>query len=52
MRIAFDCSCGTAVETVSDEDRAITEWVTCPDCGSDFSVTVTQTYQPQDQRLV
>jgi DNA-directed RNA polymerase subunit RPC12/RpoP len=52
MRISFECQCGAAVETGSDNDRELTEWVTCPDCGSDFSVTVTQTYSPDDRRLV
>jgi transposase len=52
MRITFECSCGTTVEVMSDDGREITEWATCPDCESKFSVTITQTYRPEDQRFI
>jgi hypothetical protein len=52
MRITFECSCGAAVQTMSEDGRELTEWVTCPDCESKFSVTITQTHRPRDQRPI
>jgi hypothetical protein len=50
MRIAFDCSCGAAIETTSTDDETITEWVACGDCGAEFSVTATLTRHPGGNR--
>jgi hypothetical protein len=48
MRIAFDCSCGAAIDTASADDEEITQWVACGDCGAEFSLTVTLTRHPGD----
>ncbi|WP_158293463.1 MULTISPECIES: hypothetical protein [unclassified Halorubrum] len=50
MRIAFDCSCGAAIDATATDDEGMTEWVACDDCGAEFSVTVTLTRHPGERR--